>query len=47
MGRLEGDDLKFLTKEEDSADHKKGFEHRLDDEPHAIKPAIIDVVDED
>lgn len=40
MGRLEGDDLRFLTKEEDRANPKKGFEHRVDDKPHAVKPDV-------
>lgn len=42
MGRLEGDDLRFLTKEEDAKNPKKGFEHRLPDEPHPVEPAVKD-----
>jgi Na+/H+-dicarboxylate symporter len=42
MARLEGDDLKFLTKEQDTANPKKGFEHRLDDEPHKVAPEVTE-----
>ncbi len=42
MGRLEGDDLRFLTKGEDAANPKKGFEGRLDDTPHAVEPEVKD-----
>lgn len=42
MGRLEGDDLRFLTKTEDAANPKKGFEGRLPDEPHPIEPEVKD-----
>lgn len=38
MGRLEGDKLRVLTKEEDRADPDRGFEGRLDKEPEAIEP---------
>ena len=38
MARLEGEDLHLLTSEEDEADPKHGFEHRLDGGPHPVKP---------
>jgi Na+/H+-dicarboxylate symporter len=42
MSRLEGDDLRFLSKEEDAANKRKGFEHRLDDGPHPIMAEVTD-----
>jgi proton glutamate symport protein len=42
MGRLEGDDLRFLTKEEDRASPKKGFESRLAESPHPVAPEVPD-----
>jgi len=42
MSRLEGDDLRFLSKEEDRADPKKGFEHRVDTPPHKVEPEVKD-----
>ena len=44
MARLEGDDLKFLSGEDDAANPKKGFEGRVDNEPQAVES---DVSDED
>jgi len=38
MARLEGEDLHILTKEEDAADTKHGFESRLDEGPHPVPP---------
>jgi len=38
MARLEGEKLHLLTPEEDDADPKHGFEHRLDRGPHPVKP---------
>ena len=38
MARLEGEKLHLLTAEEDEADPKHGFEHRLDGGPHPVKP---------
>jgi Na+/H+-dicarboxylate symporter len=38
MGRLEGDDLKILTKDQDREDPNRGFEGRLDKEPQPIEP---------
>jgi Na+/H+-dicarboxylate symporter len=40
MARLEGDDLKFLSKEDDATDPKKGFEARLDREPHVVESDV-------
>lgn len=42
MARLEGDELKFLSQEQDAADPKKGFEGRLEEEPKAIEPEVAD-----
>ena len=42
MSRLEGDDLRFLTKEDDAANPKKGFEGRLEEEPQPIQPEVSD-----
>jgi len=36
MARLEGDDLRFLSKKDDAATQRKGFEHRLDGGPHPV-----------
>jgi proton glutamate symport protein len=38
MARLEGEQLHILTKEEDAADSKLGFESRLDEGPHPVPP---------
>jgi len=38
MARLEGEKLRILTAEQDQADPKRGFEHRLDAGPHAVQP---------
>jgi Na+/H+-dicarboxylate symporter len=38
MARLEGDDLRILTREEDAGDPNVGFEARLDKEPQPIEP---------
>ena len=46
-GRLEGDDLKFLSKEQDTANPKKGFESRLDEEPRKVEPEVTDDDDDD
>jgi len=40
MSRLEGDKLRFLTKEEDRANPKKGFEKRVAKKPAAVKPDV-------
>ena len=42
MGRLEGDDLRFLTKQDDAENPKKGFAGRLDDEPRKVEPEVRD-----
>ena len=42
MARLEGDDLRFLTKEEDVQNPKKGFEARVPAEPHPVAPEVAD-----
>lgn len=42
MSRLEGDKLSFLSKEADEANPKKGFEHRLDEDPHRVEPEVTD-----
>jgi Na+/H+-dicarboxylate symporter len=42
MSRLEGDDLRFLSKEQDVTDPKKGFEHRVDKVPHPVAPEVDD-----
>jgi proton glutamate symport protein len=42
MSRLEGDDLRFLSKAQDAANSRKGFAHRLDREVHAIEPDVKD-----
>jgi Na+/H+-dicarboxylate symporter len=47
MARLEGDDLKFMSSEEDVANPKKGFEHRVDKEPHKVEPEVKDAGDAD
>jgi Na+/H+-dicarboxylate symporter len=44
MARLEGDDLKFLSEEDDATNPKKGFEGRVDNEPQVVES---DVSDED
>jgi Na+/H+-dicarboxylate symporter len=36
MARLEGETMHLLSKEEDEADPKHGFEHRLDEGPHPV-----------
>ena len=38
MARLEGEQLHILTKEEDAADPRHGFEKRLDEGPHPVPP---------
>ncbi len=38
MARLEGEEMRVLTPQEDAADPHHGFEHRLDDGPHPVKP---------
>ncbi len=38
MARLEGEDLHVLTKEEDEADQRRGFEKRLKNGPHPVPP---------
>lgn len=38
MARIEGDDLRVLSNEEDRADPNRGFESRLDKEPEPIEP---------
>lgn len=38
MAKMEGENLHILTPEEDAADPKHGFEHRLDAGPHPVKP---------
>ncbi len=40
IGRLEGDDLRFMSKEADDANPKKGFEGRLDVDAKGIEPDI-------
>ena len=37
MARLEGENLRIMTDQEDAADPSKGFEGRLDHDPKAIK----------
>ena len=46
MGRLEGDDLKFLTAEADEQSAKKGFESRVDHDPSVVSPDADDDSDE-
>jgi len=46
MARLEGEDLHILTKEEDVADPKLGFERRLDGGPRPVHPEPDDDEDE-
>jgi hypothetical protein len=38
MAKLEGEQLHVLTIEEDQADPKHGFESRLEEGPHPVKP---------
>jgi len=38
MARLEGEQMRFLTPAEDEASSEHGFEHRLEDGPHPVKP---------
>jgi proton glutamate symport protein len=38
MAKMEGENLHILTPEEDAADPRHGFEHRLDGGPHPVKP---------
>ena len=38
MARLEGEQMHLLTVDEDESDPEHGFEHRLDDGPHPVKP---------
>ncbi len=48
MARLEGDDLRFLDPGQDQADPDVGFEGRLEDGPHPVKPAFSEAqADED
>ena len=42
MARLEGDDLRFLSKEEDEKNSKKGFEGRVEKEPKPVEPEVQD-----
>jgi hypothetical protein len=38
MARLEGEDLKIMTDEEDAANQSRGFEGRMDHDPLPIEP---------
>ena len=40
MARLEGDDLRFLSKDADKSSPQKGFEKRLDREQHHVEPEV-------
>ena len=42
MSRLEGDDIRFLSKEEDAANPKKGFEARVPDDANPVEPEVKD-----
>ena len=42
MARLEGDDLRFFSKEDDAADPRRGFEQRLAGGARPIEPDAVD-----
>ena len=46
MARLEGEDLRIMSANEDAHDPARGFEGRLEDGPHAVQPGVIDTKDE-
>ncbi len=42
MARLEGEDLRFMSEEEDAHRHDRGFEGRLGEGPHPVKAGVIE-----